>query len=640
MVTVRRPLDLLTYASCVLGVAPLYPFLEPAAQLAAPAALAIGIICDRRDRYLLGRHVATLLSLLLFTYYALRINRADLVEPVVNVLVLLLAIRLVTAKSGRNYLQIFLLAIFALAGSSLLSLNLFFLPALLLLVLCLTIGLVLLCFYGSDPGLALSGRDLRRVLVSALLLPLGSLLLMLVFFVILPRTERPLWNFLNPGGAAVGGFSETVRPGAYASNAALQALVFRVQTEKIPLEDLYWRGTVLNTLAGDDWLRREPPAGERVQLRGGRRVRQTIYLEPQNNRFLFALDPPGDLAGIRVRSSADLVSMVPRVLNRRVSYQAQSPVGAILEPTTAVDRTFYLRTPAGISTRLRATATRLAAGTDAAGEKVARTEAFFRAQKLSYATSDLPGPTAPIDDFLFGKKRGYCEFFASSFALLLRLEGVPTRLVGGYHGGTWNEIGGYYTVTEDMAHVWVEVLIDGSWQRRDPSSLAQNAPIVAAALAGRTVPWSRSLLDAAEYYWTQAVITYDLGRQLELVRGAGRRLGGLRPGNLPSPRQLLLPGFLLVLAGGGGWLLLRLRIPAEQRLARRFLRLAARRRDLERIPAAEGLEHLAERLGDPHSREFARIFGGAVFRDRRLSGAEKQRLRFLLKELRKKPEGE
>ena len=640
MVTIRRPLDLLTYASCVLGVAPLYPFLEPAAQLAAPAALAIGIICDRRDRYLLGRHVATLLSLLLFAYYALRINRADLVEPVVNVLVLLLAIRLVTAKSGRNYLQIFLLAIFALAGSSLLSLNLFFLPALLLLVLCLTIGLVLLCFYGSDPGLALSGRDLRRVLVSALLLPLGSLLLMLVFFVILPRTERPLWNFLNPGGAAVGGFSETVRPGAYASNAAVQALVFRVQTEKLPLEDLYWRGTVLNTLAGDDWLRREPPAGERVRLRGGRRVRQTIYLEPQNNRFLFALDPPGDLAGIRVRSSADLVSMVPRVLNRRVSYQAQSPVGATLEAATAVDRAFYLRTPAGISARLRATAARLAAGTDAAGEKVARTEAFFRAQKLSYATADLPGPTAPIDDFLFGKKRGYCEFFASSFALLLRLEGVPTRLVGGYHGGTWNEIGGYYTVTEDMAHVWVEVLIDGSWQRRDPSSLAQNAPSVAAALAARTVPWSRSLLDAAEYYWTQAVITYDLGRQLELVRGAGRRLGGLRPGNLPSPRQLLLPGFLLVLAGGGGWLLLRLRIPAEQRLARRFLRLAARRRDLEEIPAAEGLEHLAERLGDPRGLEFVRIFGGAVYRDRPLSRAEKQRLRFLLKELRKKPEGE
>jgi len=635
MVTLRRPLELLTYASCVLGVAPLYLYLQPLAQIAAPAALALGIACDRRDRYPLGRHAATLLSLLLFAWYATRINRTVLVEPVVNILVLLLAIRLVTAKTGRNYLQIFLLAIFALAGSSLLSLNLLFLPALVLLVLCVTIGLVLLCFFGSDSAITLRWSELRSVLGTALLLPAGSLLLMLFFFAILPRTEHPLWNFLNPAAAASSGFSQTVSPGAFAGNAANPELVFRVESEELPPEELYWRGIVLNRLRENIWVREEPPAGEQERLRGGRPVRQTIYLEPRSDRFLFALDPPREVTGVRPRVSSDRVAKLAAATRKRVSYQATSLLGARLEPVGTVDTDFYLQLPERISERLRATAASLAAGSRDAAERVSRTEEFFRAQQLSYATNDLPGPAAPIDEFLFDKKRGYCEFFASSFAILLRLEGVPARLVGGFLGGTRSEFGDYYTLTGAAAHVWVEALVDGRWQRIDPSRLAQNGQAMLTTAGHRPQSWSQSLLDVAEYYWTRTVITYDLGSQLGLARETGRKLRALRPGQLTAPDLLLPGGFLLFLAGGI-WLGRRWRIPLERRLAQRFLRLAARRYHLKEIPATVGLESLARRLKDPRCTEFVEILSRALYRDRRLSPAERQRLRVLLKELRRK----
>ncbi|HKJ77309.1 MAG TPA: transglutaminaseTgpA domain-containing protein, partial [Gammaproteobacteria bacterium] len=205
MVAIRAPLNLLTYAACVLGVTPLYAYLDRPVQLVAPLALVLGVFGERRGRHLLGRLPATLLSFALFGLYALRISRDVLVEPVVNILVLLLAIRLLTAKSGRDYLQIFVLTIFALAGSSLLSLNLLFFPALVLLVLCVTVGLVLLTFYSTDPEMTLPRRRLRSLFGVALVLPVGSLLLMLVFFVILPRTQHPMWNFLNPGAAASSG---------------------------------------------------------------------------------------------------------------------------------------------------------------------------------------------------------------------------------------------------------------------------------------------------------------------------------------------------------------------------------------------------------------------------------------------------
>lgn len=632
MVTIRNLLDLVTYAACVLGVLPLYPYLELPAKALFPVGLLVGIACDRRQRYLVGRVPATLLSLLPFGFYATRLSLTQVVEPVVNVLVLLLAVRLVTEKSPRNYLQLLVLAISVLAGSSLLSLSPLFLPCLILVVTSVTIGLVLLTFHASDPQLRLPAGGLRPLLTVSLVLPVGSLLLMLVFFAVLPRTQYPLWHFLNPASTALSGFSDKVRPGAFARNASSSAPVFRAESEALGEEDLYWRGIVLNVVEeGNSWRREAPPGTEGVRLSGGRQVTQIIYPEVREDGYLFSLDPTDQISGLRAHSSADLVHRQRRYRKKPGSYRTVARLGGRMQ-ALGVKRDFYLQVPATISQRLRNTAAELAAGSADIATRITRTEAFFRAQNLSYATSDLPGPERPLEEFLFDKKRGYCEFFASSFALLLRLEGVPARLVGGYLGGNRNELAGYYSVTEDMAHVWVEALVDGNWRRIDPSRLAVNAASASFAGRGRPPNWRR-LLDAADYYWTRAVISYDLGKQLELVRGTAFKLRGLSTG-----RGLYRAiGWLLAVAAGllaGGWLLRRLLVPEEQRLLSRFLKLLQRRLGIEGIPDHAGLQALAERAGDERCREFAAIYGGAVYRDRPLTAAERVRLRTLLRELR------
>ncbi len=634
MVAIRTPLNLLTYAVCILGLGPLYPFLELPAKIAAPVALVVAIVSDRSRRYPLGSRLATGLSLLLFAGYALQISRAALVEPVVNVLALLLAVRLVTEKSGRNYLQIFVLAILALAGSSLLSLNVLFLPALVLLVTGVALGLVLLTFFDADAELTLSRPQLRTLLATALVLPAGSLLLMLVFFAVLPRTQQPLWNFLNPAPTATSGFAESVRPGAFAGNAALREIVFRVHSEELAPEDLYWRGIVLNVPEGSTWVRQPPPDRERVQVQGGRQIEQTVYPEPRSDRYLFALDLPLRLEGIRHQESSDLVSISWRRLDQRVSYGTASRIGAALVPLGEVDQPFYLRVPENLSPRLKASAAELAVGGGDAAGKIARTEDFLRALRLTYATDDLPGPESPIDEFLFEKKRGYCEFFASAMALLLRLEGVPARLVGGYHGGSYNELGGYYAVTEDRAHVWVEALVDDRWLRLDPSSLAQNAASALLGPRAQGLSWGRRIADLIDYTWNQAVITYDLGRQLELLRSAGGTLRGGAVG-LPTRRPLLFAAAGLTALLAGVLLVRNLGVPAEKRLEKRFLRLVQRRIGAGTVTPATGLTALADQIGDPRFREFARIWGGAVYRDRRLTPEERGRLEELLRDLRR-----
>jgi protein-glutamine gamma-glutamyltransferase len=80
-------------------------------------------------------------------------------------------------------------------------------------------------------------------------------------------------------------------------------------------------------------------------------------------------------------------------------------------------------------------------------------------------------PADAIDHFLFTSRLGFCEHYAAATAFLLRAAGIPTRLVGGYQGGEVNPYGGYLVVRQSDAHAWCEVLLDGSWQRLDPTAV-------------------------------------------------------------------------------------------------------------------------------------------------------------------------
>jgi transglutaminase-like putative cysteine protease len=637
MVGIRQPLNLLTWAVAVLGVAPLYPYLDLPVQVVLPAALAAAIYWDRRGAYPLMPLPATLLSLGCLLFYASQAGRDNLVAPAVNVLALLLAVRLLTEKTGRNYLQIFALALFALAGSSLLSLSPVFFLYLVLLVVAVTIGLVLLTFHAADPRMALDRRQLKQVLATALVLPAASLLLMVFFFFILPRTSRPLWNFLNPGPVARSGVGDEVRPGAFAGITASREVAFRAGCEKLDPSQLYWRGVVLRALKGDAWVAGDVPDGEESRAVGGRPVQQTIYAEPRQDHRLFALDPPLHLEGIRTHRSGGGVFTASH-LDRRRRYEAVSLVGGILQPRGKMDRDFYLRVPPDLTARVRAVAGRIDARGRSAEEKIALLEDFFRAQQLTFASDDLPGAGHTIDRFLFVKKRGYCEYFASSFAVLLRLAGVPARLVGGYYGGEYNELGGYYLVTEADAHVWVEALAGGRWERVDPSRLAANADRSPALARSRGLGAFSRFLDAADYFWNRAVIAYDFHSQLQALRQADSHLRGLS--GAFSWKKLFLWGLLLAGAAGLAGTLRRPRHSREERLVQRYLRRVEKRYGPESVRAPVGLQELAERLDDPRCREFAEVYGRALYRDRKPDRQELRRLRELVREIGRKPKAD
>jgi transglutaminase-like putative cysteine protease len=165
----------------------------------------------------------------------------------------------------------------------------------------------------------------------------------------------------------------------------------------------------------------------------------------------------------------------------------------------------------------------------------------------------------PVEDFLFNRKRGHCEYFASSAALLLRAAGVSTRIVNGFKGADFNDAGGFYQVPQLLAHAWVEAYDPGAqrWLTVDPTpgesrelGLARSRFLPAAVV---------NLLNLSSRIWDRYVMdfsaldqaTFLTGLDFEKVRDALTQWMDRVPAlDLPGPSSLrVLVLFLAIMAG-------------------------------------------------------------------------------------------
>jgi transglutaminase-like putative cysteine protease len=628
---------MLSTVVAVLALAPVLPYLGPEIMIIASVGVVAGVWCDRHEKYPLHGLTATVVAIAAIMFYAVQVSWIDVATPVTQALIALLIVRLLTPKESRDYLQIFVLALFILAGSSLVSLDLGlgfgFLTYLVLMIFSVILGLVLLTVFVTDKRLALPRQDLYKLVKVSLIMPVVSLILMVVFFFVLPRTRHPLWNFLNPVAQAKAGLSESVQPGSYASISSVKGLSFRAEVEELAPEDLYWRALVLNQPESNRWVRVIPPRENSRVINSSRAIKVTIYSESRSDRYLVTLDRPAIVSGVRYESGSDHVYTSRRDLNRSFRLEGLSHIGADLQVVGSVNRDFYLTLPGNISTRMRQLVDNMVSSANSEQERLAVLAEFFRNQELIYAQDDLPGGADPIDDFLFDSKRGYCEFFASAYVTLARLLGVPARFVGGYYGGEYNPLGGYYLVTEDTAHVWVEILAeDNRWIRIDPSQWAVNASSSLINRRTATLGALQRMVDSLNYRWTQTILLFDFSRQMNFLRDTREQFRRLRSPELEIKNGYWTGGLLFCIVVAV--VLLRTkRLSPEARLLEELKLRLRKRYGSDAVTPASGLAELGERVDNDDCREFARIYQGAIFRDRSLSASEQSQLKEVLKRI-------
>jgi hypothetical protein len=234
-------------------------------------------------------------------------------------------------------------------------------------------------------------------------------------------------------------------------------------------------------------------------------------------------------------------------------------------------------------------------------------------------------------------KQGNCEYFASSLAVLLRMSGIPARLVGGYKGGFYNKTGGYYLVLQKNAHVWVEAHIAGrGWIRLDPTPYSMASP--SAAFEQSVFMQLKLLLDTFNYYWYKFIINYDLSKQVAMIdkiRSTVKKHDVNFSLRSIDFKKVLVPASLLlatVLLAAG---ILRRRTGRDRKLIARFAR-RMHRHGYRRHPG-EGLEEFVGRIDDADLRDrasrFVTEFEAIFYRDHPLTRPEAKRLDGLIKDL-------
>src|SRR5205814_3694683 len=288
--------------------------------------------------------------------------------------------------------------------------------------------------------------------------------------------------------SAASGFSDRLSPGSIASLTSSSDIAFRAEfpdSKSRPPGPMYWRGVVMWRCEGMEWRAPYTAAavvqfvklgtpGDRalpVQSQGGKAIRQRITLAPHGAHWMFALDRPFEVPpGATLANGNYLWSVQPIRKPRR--YEVVSSLETTGKELQPHERKAALQLPKSISPAVRELAQSWTTQNSDPRAIVNNALQFFRTHQYRYSLSPGEYKKNDLDQFLFRRRVGFCEHYAASFATLMRLAGVPARVVCGYLGGEYNEFGRFFLVRQADTHAWCEVwLPDSGWMRVDPTSV-------------------------------------------------------------------------------------------------------------------------------------------------------------------------
>ncbi|HOE16374.1 MAG TPA: DUF3488 and transglutaminase-like domain-containing protein [Syntrophorhabdaceae bacterium] len=633
-VKIGHAVNVISYLIGIIAFVGIYEHIYSAYSAFFVAMLLASLYFEYRKNYYIPRRALTAFSVIVILFFFYKFDSNELITQTLEALLLLLGIKFLEKKQVRDYMQIYAIALFLLSGLGLMTLGMDFVIYFLTLVFLLSVAFVLLTYYAQDSSLEFSKGSIVKLVLKCLWIPLLAIPLSVVMFVILPRTQYPLLDFLNRPDRAKTGFTDRVRLGEVSNIQEDASIVFRANMEKVEENVLYWRGIALDYFDGTSWRSFEkrlfvPNTKTRIE---GKRIRQMIYLEPYRNVYLFGLDKPVFVSTRFVKKYDDLSYSSSIYIDRRMRYEVLSIIGDVIEDEN-VDEERYLQVPENISSRIVDLVNSITHGKDRI-EKIGSLYAFLHNGEFKYSMQNLPLSKNPLETFLFDSKYGNCEYFASTFAIMLRIAGIPSRVIGGYRGGYYNDVGQYYLIPQKNAHVWVETFLpQKGWLRYDPTPASLEN--FAFPLEGGSLLKARVFLDTVNYYWYAFIINYNLEKQISFIRKV--RTGIKRPSlRFKFDKDALSKYLIIALLIAGIAVIIRLLFKPRQSKEKKLLFAFLQKMEKYgyRKEASQGLEEFVSRIDDEKLREqasaFVRSFEGVYFRDRTFTRESFTELRSIL----------
>ena len=497
------------------------------------------------------------------------------IEPGVSFLAVLVSLKILEAHTAREF-QVIVMMSWVLCLCGFLMSQDFAVAFCLFVAFALLIAALVQFHRGSSPGAFwLPAATTFKLLAQAV--PVVVLL-----FLLFPRINTGLQLRIGDFHAAMTGFSDRLSPGGIETLANSSEIAFRAEfpdNRTGPPGPKYWRGLVMWRCEGMEWRGPDSPKSisdsPRPYPASDKGIRQRITIAPHGLRWMFALDRPFGIPSGAVLARGNYLYSV-RPIRKPRRYEVLSSIEPIDKELDAYERRQALQLPASITPAVRELAASWATHDSEPRAIVRSALQFFRTQGFRYSLSPGEYNKNDLEEFLFHRRTGFCEHYAASFAALMRLAGIPARVVVGYLGGEYNDLGGFFLVRQADTHAWCEVWIpENGWIRVDPTTAVAPdragqdlSSFLAARVAsgematGRSalltrlarlalVNQVRSIWEALNYQWDTRVLGFDADVQDVLLTS----LGLTNSGPLPLVVQVLIviSALLIIYASWMQW---------------------------------------------------------------------------------------
>lgn len=457
----------------------------------------------------------------------------DVVIPVVDLLLLLLAAESLRSLDAPNDLRLYALSFALILASTAYRPGILFLLAFVSYIVLATLALMVGHLRRQSERHAVRQVPLGKGLMATTGGLSGVILLVALFvFVTFPRVSQGWAGRGDTPASSIAGFSDEVSLGAHGSTiGANPQIVLRVEfPDSVPANtgSLHWRGRSYDRFDGVRWTRSEnlpPSSGPGSWYRErwtSEIIEQRIFAAALDSRVLFALHPALDIDahnGIQplFDNAGDFVYWGRGAPAYTAFSRAGSPSAATLrEPARGYRPSeHFLQLPRNLDPRIAALSDSLTQGIDNRYDQALAVQRWL--QSFAY-TRQLPATAgeATLAHFLFERQAGHCEYFSTAMVVMLRTLGIEARNVNGFLGGQWNDFGSYLVVTQNEAHSWVEVWFPGyGWVTFDPTPTGGGTGEVVSSWF-----WpGRILFDGIQHRWNKWVLDYSVDDQVGIFSG-------------------------------------------------------------------------------------------------------------------------
>lgn len=480
-----------------------------------------------------------------------------------QLILFLCAIKLLQKKSDRDWIFLYIISFFEMLLAAGLSISPLYLLALFVYLFCATSAIIAFeirrssrleknnSFVDKNEEKWSQAIKFKKGFSQFRLLSMSFILLIFItifaipLFFVFPRSGGALLTGNDSfGGASISGFSDKVRLGEIGKLKLSEETVMRVRLkghQNVLLREIYWRGTALDQFDNKSWSRSDKVKNNlyikgnngfffiNKPKRNNNNVKQIFYLEPISSSVLFSLSKPISIRGnFRIlKKDAEDAIRANRTIFKRTNYIVHSDISLPEIAKLRLDNSRYspesmryLNLPPKLDVRVSELTKKIISDSKAGNRyDIAKSiETHLRIQ-FGYTLELKAGGEEPLADFLFNIKEGHCEYFATAMAIMLRTQGIATRIVNGFQQGDYNSSADMYVVKQRDAHSWVEVYFPSEdvWAPFDPTPVGGrfSANIDNSVAGGFT-----KLLESLEIYWIQYFVSYDSQEQNLLFQSA------------------------------------------------------------------------------------------------------------------------